>query len=174
MARRKGRRRSFNLRKVRVNNSSPIGALAAEDVVTGTLVPVSTTPYRVMSIDISWAISNLGAGIDDGQEFGVCHSDYSAAEVEECLEAVASIDIGDKIAIEQGNRLVRSIGVMTGSAANSFGLSINDGNPIKTKLNWYIGNGDGVNVYIRNGSGNVYTTGSNLLSNGVMWIKQPA
>lgn len=175
MARRKSsRRRSFNLRKVRVNGATAIGALASLDVATGAFVPVSSTPYRAMSIEISWAVSNLGAGIDDGQEFGVSHSDYSAAEVEECLESTASIDVGDKIAIERGNRLVRSIGVMTGSAANDFGISFNDGVPKKTKLNWYIGSDDAINVWVRNGSGTVYTTGASLIRNGIMWVKQPA
>ena len=151
-----------------------MGALTSGDVISGEFVPVSVTPYRVMSINVTWALSNLGATADDTQEFGVAHSDYSAAEIEECLESTGSLDIGDKIAMERGNRLVRSIGVFMESAGTGAGLSFNGGKPMKTKLNWFIGNGDGINLWIRNGSATVYTTGANVSKLGVMWIKQPA
>ncbi len=124
-----------------------------------------------MSIDLSWSIADLGATQDDGQEFGVAHSDYSAAEIEECLEAAGAIDQGDKIAMERANRLVRSIGQFQGAPGTGAGKSFNNGLPKKTKLNWYIGIGDTISAWIRNGSGAVYTTGASLVPQGNLWVK---
>ncbi len=168
------RRRRFNLRKVRISGSTPVGALATLDLTTGAFCPVAAESYRVMSIDITWGLVDLGATQDDGQEFGVAHSDYSAAEVEACLESTTSVDQGDKTAQELAGRLVRTIGSFQGAAGTGAGLSFNNGRPKKTKLNWLIGSGDGINTWIRNGSGNVYTTGAQLSRLGNMWIKQPA
>ncbi len=172
MARR--RRRSFNLRKVRIFDSLAAGALAAADVVSGVLVPSSITPYRVTSVQLSYSFTDIGATQDDGQEFGLAHSDYTAAEIEECLEIINSVDQGNKIAQEQANRLVRTIGMMQGAPGTGASKSFNNGVPKKTKLNWYIGNGDGINIWIRNGSGTIWTAGAQLTSLGHMWIKQPA
>ncbi len=177
MARRKTsrrRRRSFNLRKVRVAETIGITALAAGDVITGFLTNASTDPFRLVSVDLNYSVVNLGAAIDDGQEFGLAHSDYTAAEVEECLESQASIDLGDKVAQEQANRLVRSIGRATGSGVTGGGRAFNDGKPMKTKLNWLLSTGDQLNVWIRNGSGIVYTTGAAMSVQGHVWVKDAA
>ncbi len=168
---RKGRR--FQLRKVRIQGGVSIGALAAADAMSGVMTTVGTTPYRVMSIDNNWSITNLGAAIDDGFEFGVAHSDYTAAEIEECLESQASIDYGDKVAAEQANRLVRTIGVITnmGTALVGAGIQYNDGRPVKVRLNWLMSIGDGLQVWVRNSSAVVYTTGASISFIGHMWVK---
>ncbi len=172
MARKPRRRRKFTLRRVRVNGAVTIGALAALDVTQGAVTVASLNPIRIMSVHASYSISNLGAQEDEGQEFGVAHSDYSAAEIEECLEAASAIDVGDKVAQEQANRLVRSIGIMTGPAAVASGArSFNDGRKIRTKLNWLLGIGQTLNYWVRNGSGTVYTTGATLLVAGDLWVK---
>ncbi len=170
MAKKSSRR--FNLRKVRIAASTAIGALAASAVISGAMTAASANKYRVTSVKASYSISDLGAGIDDVQQFGIAHSDYTAAEIEECIEATGSVDIGDKIAQERANRLVREIGTMeSGSSPPTGGaLSFNDGRPVKTKLNWVIGIGDTLVLYVRNGSGTVYTTGSNIVAKGEMWV----
>ncbi len=125
-----------------------------------------------MSIDLTYNMTDLGDFIDDGQEFGVSHSDYQANEIEECLEASGALDLGNKLAQEQSNRLVRSIGVMTGSGASTGGSrEFNDGKPLKTKLNWRMSTGDSLNIWVRNGSGTVWTTGAVLVVQRKMWIK---
>ncbi len=173
MARQKRRRaRPFNLRKVRINVSTSIGAVAAADLITGPLTAVSTNPYRVMSAELAYSVTDLAAFIDDGQTVGLNHGDYTNAEVEECLEAQGAIDIANLVEQEQANRLVREIGVMAhGGSSTDSGAALNDGRPVKTKLNWRIGIGDTVSVWIRNGSDTVWTDGSNLLVTGHIWIK---
>ncbi len=165
------RRRPFNLRKVRVAAGFGTGALAALDVSVAAITTAATDPYRLMSVDLTYKIVDLGAATDDGQEFGLAHSDYSDTEIEQCLESQGSIDLGDKIAQEQANRLVRSIGQMTGSPVAGGGLDFNDGRPKKTKLNWLMSTGDTLNLWIRNGSGAAWTTGSAIVTQGNMWIK---
>lgn len=163
-------RRKFNLRKVRVASAVAIGALAAFDVVGGDLMGASTNGYRVTSIKAAWNISDLGAAIDDGQEFGIAHGDYSDTEIEEALEAAAAIDIGDQVEQEKANRKVRSLGFFTGAQVADGSLSYNEGRPVKTKLNWYIGIGDTIKMWVRNGSDTVYTTGATLDVIGEMWV----
>lgn len=166
------RKRKFNLRKVRVEAGLAIGALAASDVVSSALTAVSANRYRVTSIKASYTITDLAAVIDDAFQFGIAHSDYTAAEIEECIEATAAIDIGDKIAQERANRLVREIGTIGSAGLDSAlgGVTYNEGRPVKTKLNWLIGIGDTLVLYVRNGSGTVYSTGSTLKAKGELWV----
>ncbi len=173
MARHRGKRaRPFNLRKVRINVSTSVGAVAAADLISGPLTAVSTNPYRVISASLAYSMTDIAAFIDDGQTIGLNHGDYTNAEIEECLEAQGAIDIANLVEQEQANRLVRDIGVMAhGGTSTDGGTSLNEGRPVKTKLNWRIGIGDTLTVWIRNGSDTVWTTGSNLLVTGHIWIK---
>ncbi len=131
---------------------------------------VATEKFRVISLDCSFSWSDVAAAIDDGLTFGVAHSDYTSAEIEECLEAQAQINRGNKTAQEQGNRLVRTIGTFEESA-NALSGSFNDGKRFKVRLNWLMITGQTLNLWFRNGSDTIYTTGSDILVNGDMWIK---
>ena len=136
------------------------------------MTPAVTNTLRVISLKAAWSLINLGAIADDGAEFGVAHSDYSASEIEEALEAATSIDIGDKVAQEQANRLVRSIGFFTGNPeASSQSLSFNDGKITTTKLNWVLSIGDSIAVWVRNGSSLVWTSGAAIATIGNLWVK---
>ncbi len=172
MAKRPVRRRQFDLRAVRINTKVAAGALATLDVAVGDLTAAAVDPYRLMSIKGSWSWLDISATIDDGFTFGVSHGDYTAAEIEECLEAQGAIDRGDKIALEQSNRLVREIGsignIGIGSSAS---VAFADGRQVKVKLNWYMATGDKLKGWIRNSSDTVWTNGSGLGFAGKMWIK---
>ncbi len=169
----RGRRRSFNLRRVRIRTNGAIGALAAADVVSFAMHPAGVGTMRVMSIKLNWAVINLAAIADGSFEFGVAHSDYSAAEIEESLEASGAIDVGDKVAQEQSNRLVRTIGTINsaGEATVNGEISFLGGRPVKTRLNWLLSIGDTLHAWVRNSSGVIYTTGSSLGWGGEMWVK---
>ncbi len=166
------KRRRFNLRRVRINGTSGAGALAALDVATNVVSAAVTNTMRFISLDAVYSLTDLGAAIDDAFEFGVAHSDYSAAEIEEALEASGSMDLGDKVAMEQANRLVRTIGTISpaGTPAGG-GKMFNDGKPVKTRLNWLMAIGDTLNVWIRNGSGVVWTSGAGISILGNLWVK---
>ena len=165
-------KRKFNLRRVGLSSLASIGALAAADATSVAVMNSTTEPLRFMSVNASFVWSGK-AEIDDALTFGFAHSDYSSAEVEECLEAGAAINTGDKIAEEQSNRLVRTIGTIAGvsAAAAGSGAAFNNGNPVKVRLNWLMGIGDTLNIFIRNSSGVVYSAGGALTVNGDLWVK---
>lgn len=156
---------------MRVSTSVPIGALDPADVVAGNTTGASTDPYRIISVQFTYGVSDLASVSDDGHEFGLAHSDYSDAEIEECLEASGSVNAGDLVTQEQADRKVRIIGQMVGAGASGSGLSFNHGMPVKTRLNWAMTIGDLLKIWIRNASGVVWTTGASLDAQGVMWVK---
>ncbi len=126
---------------------------------------------RIMSVNLSYKLNDLGATSDDGQEFGLAHGDYSLVEIEACIESNTSIDLGNLVAQEAANRLVRTIGQMTGAPGTGAGLSFNDGRPKKTKLNWALSIGDDLQIWVRNGSPTDWTTGAFISVIGDMWVK---
>ncbi len=149
-----------------------LGALAAADVVSGVIGDPAEDKLRFISLNASYSWANK-TDIDDGCEFGLAHSDYTAAEIEECLEAQGAIDLGDKVAQEQANRLVRSIGTISGPSAPAAagGIQWNDGRQHKVRLNWLMAAGDQLQLWMRNGSSAVYTTGSSITAQGDLWVK---
>ncbi len=161
----------FKMRQVRVNSILQAGALASNDVIVGAVINAAADTYRLISVHAAYAWGDLGALVDHGCVFGLAHSDYSAAEVEECLESITAIDLGDKVAQEQANRLVREIGVIQPAAAVSGSSVYNDGRPVKTRLNWLMSIGDQLNLWIRNSSGTVWTTNSEVSIDGKLWIR---
>ncbi len=167
-------RRRFNLRRVKITNTASIGALASADVSFAALTDAVTGTMRCMSLNGVWSLRDVAAATDDAYAFGVSHSDYSAAEIEECLEAAASIDLGDKVAQEQANRLVRQIGTFGNVATVGGGATLNDGKPVKTRLNWLLSIGDSLSLWTRNGSGTIYTTGTKIGFDGDLWVKDSA
>ncbi len=134
---------------------------------------VTSEQIWIISINAAYSWSDIGAIIDDGCTFGWAHSDYTAAEVEECLESFASIDLGDKIAQEKSKRLVREVGTISnsGALAAAGGSAFNDGRLVKTRLNWLLSTGDTLNLWIRNASGVIWTTGSRVTVAGEFWVK---
>ncbi len=164
MAKKPVRRGKFTLRRVNIVGAISPGALGASAVAISALTNNVTNEIIVTSLDAAWAWIDRAA-IDDGCQFGVSHSDYSAAEITECLTAANSIDLGDKIAQEQANRLVREIGIF---AADGI---FNNGERKRVKLNWRLNEGDNLTGWVRNSSGTVYTTGSGVSANGRIWVK---
>lgn len=154
---RKGRPRNRGTyRKVRVSSDLVIGALAADDVVAGAVTNVAIDKNRVTSIEWTWSLDGLTAG-EGPVQCGVAYGDYTAAEIEESLEAGGSYDLGDKIAQEQANRWVRAIGTLSAEEPR-----LNDGRPVKTRLNWLVAIGDALQVWVLNEEATVLTTGAEL------------
>ncbi len=159
-------------RRVRIASNVACTALATLDVTAGPITGAAADPYRLLSIKNTYAWGDIAAAIDDGLEFGVAHSDYTEAEIEECLESQGSMDLGDKVQQEHSNRLVRSLGRISSASAIVGGAAqpFNGGRPLKTKLNWLMSTGDTLNLWVRNGSGTVWTVGSGLFVQGDLWL----
>ncbi len=153
------------MRRIRITPELPLSTLGSDTALTVAVVGgTSTTPMRVISINATWQISALTA--DEGPlTVGYAHPDYTVTEIKECLEAGNSIDLGDMIAREQANRLVRIVGTI-----DSEDERLNDGLPVKTKLNWLLPAGDVVEIFVFNEQTGALTTGSSLKVSGDMWV----
>lgn len=165
MAKRRGRRRRFNLRRVRCTPEKALSTLASDTVIETNVVNPGADGLRVISAKGVWSINGLTAG-EGPVTVGFAHSDYSVTEVKECLEAIASIDQGDKVAREQANRLVRIVGMFTDS-----NQSLNDGKPISTKLNWFFTPDDNLEMFAYNEDTGPLSTGATVRFTGDLWVK---
>ncbi len=156
------------MRPVRVSNEDALGTLGAGIAVTASMTGAANTPYRCKSVTASWVITGSTAA-EGPVTVGYAHSDYTQTEIKECLEAFASVDQGDKIARERTSRLVRIVGTISlGSGANR----LNNGMPVKTKLNWLINIGDSVNIFSFNeNTSTALTTGAIVNHQGTIWIQ---
>ncbi len=166
LAKGKGRRRRFNLRRVRLTPEKALATLASDTALSVAMVGSGIGSYRVVSIKGTWTIQGLTEG-EGPITVGFAHSDYSVTEIKECLEASAAIDPGDKIAREQANRLVRVVGTFAGDPSSA----LNDGKPISTRLNWLMVPGDAPNMFIYNEFTGSLTTGASVNFAGNMWVK---
>ncbi len=135
------------------------GTVAADDVTSTVLAEIFTEERRVLSVEATVAMAGLTAG-DGPISVGVAHSDYTAAEVEEALEAVGAWDEGNLVAQEQAKRFVREIGILSEEET-----ALNEGQPIKTRLNWRVATGDTLQFWLRN-RGIQLTTGMEILIQG--------
>ncbi len=162
-------KRRYNLRRVRLSVAGSVGAIASLDVGSFALTGTPVNPTRLISLIASFATADQ-VTTDDGLSFGVAHGDYTNAEIEECLEATNSINPGDKITRERANRLVRLIGIIQKDASGTNG-SFKSGAKQKIRLNWPMAIGQQLVLWFRNGSSNVYTTGTSFLVDGDLWVK---
>ncbi len=162
--RRYPRKGSFGLRRIRISPSLALSNLVAGTAIATAVSASAENGYRVTSCDTVWTFDDLVE--DEGPvTVGYAHSDYSVTEIKECLDSNASINVGNMIAREQANRLVRVVGSFSKTG------TINDGRRIKTRLNWKFGEDDLLNIFAYNEATGSITTGSRLHVVGDMWIK---
>ncbi len=154
------------LRRVRCTPTITLSTLGSQIVIFGALTGTSDAQYRLVTADMIWALTGFTSG-EGPITVGYCHNDYSVTEVKEAIEIASSISPGDKIAQEKANRWVRTIGTFE---ADANGV-LNDGKPIKTRLNWAVQIGSAVNAFAYNESANALTTGAIVNLQGNLWVK---
>ncbi len=133
-----------------IDEQLSLGTLAALDVIVGAFDEVVNGRTLVSSIVATWAI---GAWTDDGSGplmVGIAHGDYADAEIEEFIEATGSWDEGNLTEQEISQRKIRRIGSMTGPISAPGGAILNDGKPVKTKLNWILNDGETLKFWCYN------------------------
>ncbi len=156
----------YSLRRVRSTAGLTLGTLGSVTAITIGLTGASDSQYRLISVKLTW--DTIGQSANEGPIIvGLAHSDYTVTEIKEALEANTAISAGDKVAGERANRLVRIIGTF-GGGTNSL---LNDGRPIKTRLNWLMTIGDQAVVFAYNDSGSALTTGAVVNVNGDVYVK---
>ncbi len=157
--------KSGGLVKIPFNTSLALATLADAVVLQANVAGGTfAEDFRVTSIRSTWTMR--GATPDEGPiMLGYNHGDYTVTEVKENIESQGLSPAG-KIEREQANRLVRQIGAFQGAGQDKV---LNDGKPIRTKLNWIIQDGIGLEFFAMNQSGAILTTGSIIELFGTMY-----
>ncbi len=178
MARKRGGSRRKNWSKYlngTLNIDVGAGTLANKTGVSGTTQSTVTDTTRVSSIKATYTLSDFTPGNNIGPILvAVAHPDYSDAEIEEFIESTTSWDVNDMIAAEQRGRRVRIIGVFNVPETSTHSSRLNDGKPVRTKLNWVLGEGDGLKFFVYNtGNASVATTipNINIFGNANLWAQ---
>ncbi len=136
--------------KGNVDESLGLGTLASRTLLSDTWDETVNEKSLISSFIATFAIDQL-TGPQGPLTVGVAHSDYSDTEIEDVIEAAGTWDRGNKISRELARRLVRTIGVFGPSDGGLVqDLVLNDGKPIKTKLNWMLQTGDTLKMWIYN------------------------
>ncbi len=175
LAKKGGRRTNFSkyipgniqLDVVLTTLAAATGVLAATDTVDDTT--------RVSSVKAMYSLEDFTDGAGIGPIIlAVAHSDYSLAEVEEFLELTTGWSQANLVSREISARRIRKIGVFESAPSGTAVATLNDGKPIKTKLNWLLSEGQGLNfVGYNSGSNAVATTVPRIHVDGKanLWIQ---
>jgi len=169
MAKKRGRGRRSMGRYIRgtVDEEIALGALAAKDVANSAFDEVVNERTLVSSIVAAYALQGYTLTTNDGPIMvGISHGDYSSAEIEAWIESTDSWNEGDLVAQEVAGRKIRRIGVFDTPQADTESLSLNDGKPIKTKLNWILNQGQTLNLWCYNMGAGPITTGATVQAQG--------
>ncbi len=161
-----GRRRSKIL-KGNVDEAMALLTLANNSLVADAFDESVNERTFIISIDATYALRTLTPG-EGPIVFGVAHSDYTAAEIEEVIENAGSWNEGDLVSQETARRKVRIIGQFEGQLANE---DFNDGVKLKTTLKWILLQGQTIDLWAYNRSGAALTTGAFLICSGHVWLR---
>ncbi len=146
-----GRRATGRYIKGNIDELLDVGTLASRTLVRVVFSETVNERTLVSSIKASWSLSSATGGNSIGPILvGVAHSDYSAAEIEALIESTLTWNEGDKIAQEVGKRLIRKVGQFNVSASAADTDVLNNGKPIKIKLNWILNQGQTLSLWAYN------------------------
>ncbi len=165
----RGRRRRFRkYLKGQLDTTQLLGTLAAETLISKAVTDSVTEKAWVSSIKAIWTMTNFTPAATSGPiTFGVAHSDYTSAEIEEWLESSGSWDAGDLRSQEIARRKIRQVGTFEAPSAATDTARFNDGRAITTKCGWMLQTGQTLRFWWYNeGSGAVGTTDPTCHVNG--------
>ncbi len=171
MAAKRGRRRRRMGRYIRgeIDEGFGLSTLASRTLLGADFDNTVSERTLVSSIVASYSLEGLVSVADDGPiAVYISHSDYTDAERQAVIDATQSWDEGDLIGQEVAKRKMRHIGTFKKvvDASGVAALVLNDGKPIKTKLNWILTTGMTLNVSAFNLGSDALTTGATLFVQG--------
>jgi len=153
-----------------IDESLALSTLGPKVVISTPFTAVVDNLTRCSSVVCWWSLDQFTPGGDDGPILvGLAHSDYTAPEIEEWIENTGSWNKSDLVqSREVAKRLVRRIGVFeTPVTVSTQFLVLNDGKPIKTKLNWLLSEGQTLKLWAYNmGASSLATTNPNVKLTG--------
>ncbi len=150
--------------------------ITAKDLVASLISETADDNFIMTSLEATYALTFEQAAEPNSVEaisIGIAKDDYSAAEVETWVENSTGFKRADLISQEISKRMVKQIATFvppTVAAGQQVVVSLNDGMPIKTRLNWRILTGHTLLIWLYNG-GDVNigaTSGQNLRVMGQM------
>ncbi len=148
---RRPKRRMGRYIRGNVDERLDLGTLAGATLVAVAFDDAVTERMLISSLVATWSLSDVTPVENCGPVIvGVAHSDYTAAEIEAVIEAVNSWDEGDLITREIMQRKVRIVGTFRDRGVPLEQIVLNDGRPVKTKLNWILTTGDTLDVFAYN------------------------
>ncbi len=162
--RRRRYKRDPNFVAIEFSDALALGALADNTVKNVAVGPAFAEDIRIKSVDCLWTLRDATPG-EGPITVGFAHSDYSITEIAEALN-VAFTSQGSKIEKEQASRLVRKVGTFPVLAADEV---LNNGVPIRTRLNWLINDGFELDAFAINRSGAIMTTGAIVTLPGTIY-----
>ncbi len=109
----------------------------------------------VLSVDALWALHTHTAG-EGPISVGLAHGDLTVTEIKENLQAEMT-DPDDIIAKERSRRPVRKSGIFSGLNTEE---ALANGEQIRTKVKFSVGDGHNLNAWAFNQSGAALTTGT--------------
>ncbi len=152
-----------------VDENLGLGTLGAGTAVSVSFDETVNERTLVSSLVASWSLSNWTPINDVGPiVVGVAHSDYTDAEIQAYLDNTGSWNEGDKIQQrEVGRRLIRRVGQFEIPDDAQSAVVLNDGKPIKTKLNWILLQGQTLRYWAMNqGTAAIATTNPDVRLQG--------
>ncbi len=175
MGKHRGKKRNWQSIEVDVNIALSAG-IAAKDLVAALISETADDNFIMTSLEATYTLTIEQAAEPNSIEaisFGIAKDDYSAAEVETWVENSTGFKRADLISQEISKRMVKNIATFAPRAVNAgqqIVVQVNDGMPIKTRLNWRILSGHTLLVWIYNGGdvAIVATSGQNLRVMGQM------
>ncbi len=136
-----------------------LGTLASRTLISDIFDNVVEEKTLVSSLVASWSLGQFTQAVNDGPiTVGVAHSDYTDPEIETVLESTGSWKQGDLIQQEIGLRKVRIIGTFQQVDISLGNAVLNNGKPIKTKLNWLLMTGQSLRLWAYNGGASALAT----------------
>ncbi len=158
----KSRRRRRKYLRGKVEEEGALGALAANAIFAEDFDETVNERTLVSSIVAVWSMGEHTP--DQGPiVVGIAHGDYSATEIAEWFNNTGSWNEGLKVEQEIAKRLIRTIGTFSGALAQE---SLNEGKPIKTKLNWILNGGESLRMWAVNQDDSSLTTGTDIRVDG--------
>lgn len=148
-----------------VDEELSLGTLASRTLVSTIFDNVVNERTLISSILARWSLAGMTGNPTDGPILvGVAHSDYTDAEIQAVIDQTVSWNEGDKIGQEIASRKVREIGVFPRAATAAEAVVLNDGRPMKTKLNWTLLQGQSLRIW-------AYNTGASALDTTVPVVR---
>ena len=168
MARKRGTGRFRRYLRGNVDERISFGGLGALGLNKQNFDSVVNERTYVSSIRATWTLDGYTPTQNAGPIVcGVCHSDYSAAEVLAWFTATGSWNETDLIAKEVANRKIRIVGTFPTPDAATDAVVLNDGKAILTKLGWILSQGQTLAQWVYNsGSQSVAITTPDVRATG--------